>query len=99
MDTTKRPPVLSSNRVKFSLDVDLTERSVPSWVKSLPPLQKSRVILLLNTTELLHELLKRQCDLVKQLRDAGLSWPQIGWAIGTSSQAARRRFSQAFRSK
>ena len=83
---------LSSNKVRSSLDVDLSALPVPDWLKRLAPLQKGRVILLLNTTERLRELEDRQRDLVKQLRDSGLSWSRIGWAVGTSAEAARRRF-------
>lgn len=83
---------LSSNRIKFSVDVDLSELPVPVWLKKLAAAQKARVILLLNTTERLYELEERQRDLVDQLRDSGLSWSRIGWAIGTSGEAARQRF-------
>lgn len=29
---------------------------------------------------------------VQELRDAGLSWHMIGWALGTTGEAARQRF-------
>lgn len=35
---------------------------------------------------------RRRDDLVRQLRDQGLSWTRIGYAVGLSDEGARKRW-------
>ncbi len=39
------------------------------------------------------ELLRQVDGLVEELRELGVSWNVIGWSVGTSSEAARQRWS------
>lgn len=39
-----------------------------------------------------HEAQASLSDLVGEARDLGVSWNAIGWSVGTSAQAARKRW-------
>lgn len=65
---------------------------VPRAVERLSAVDRAAVRALQEVTVELRERERAQADLVGELRGQGLPWAAIGWAVGTSGEAARQRW-------
>lgn len=65
---------------------------LPASVQKLTPTTKSRYLALCDDSQALYELELSIAKQVKQLRRSEVPWSAIGWALGISGDAARKRF-------
>ncbi len=65
---------------------------LPRSVAKLGPVLGGEVRGLLESAAELQERQAAIADRVGDLRDRGVSWGVIGWAVGTTSEAARKRW-------
>lgn len=70
----------------------MVRRSIRALGRRVPQNDVSDLILLAATIDIAKHALT---DAVNDLRDAGMSWEQIGDALGVSKQAAEKRFGGA----
>lgn len=66
--------------------------ALPRSVSELDPAHRERFRELIEASADLERQRAVQARLVGALRDVGLPWSAIGWAVGTSGEAARQRW-------
>jgi hypothetical protein len=64
----------------------------PRSVKALKARDRQAVSDLVSVTGAIHDAQRKQVVAVRSLRSAGVSWGAIGWAVGTTGEAARQRW-------
>lgn len=69
-----------------------TREVLPRSVRSLPEGARETFGVLRVAVAQLQDLEDHRDELVARLRSQGVSWSAIGWAVGTSGEAARKRW-------